>query len=804
MNTLRTLFAAALGGFLAAAPFSNVASAADRSGRASAPPTLRLQAPAAAPPGPASALPPSALTVQPRAAVPAAAADAVTAAPSTLSSAEAAFSAGADPQSQAAGATLDQLFDGSDAAYTKARELRLVLADGTNGPGGLIHPFLFNVHGGWYPARSAGLEGFLYSKLELENASGQPATVGQLHDYFRYLDSLLSTYPWTTNLRRRLDALKAAPIDAALKNERLNSVLTAAVKAYPRSLLKLDPSSWLRESNIYMIFARAYNRRNLGQNFFDSLDGEELRRIKDTTKARVIWPLDIFEIGEIRRWGTGGGSSYSIKGYRIKPELGGEEAFRRFVARAHAHGLKIAVDEIPNHISLDSDLVKKHPEALLHIIPPQHLSDEEIMRAVPMHGSQKDPVFYLIHTDDSPENPALRNKKILLHHPLTDYGGDMWIDMAQRDFSRKITRDWEAGEMTRLFRDWDIDMVRRDMAYEVLRDRYFERWHRILSAESKIVSGWAQLEMEKLLREFEWRWGEQAGAEFLEQATKAIRLANAQAAVIDEVYGFENETSRTGSNGLYNKVDLYDSWVSRSAPRIRDSLRNVSFRLFQKGGAAFVNFIGTHDGGEGNPFDKFGASAKPIALITLLLRPTLTFNGVEQGVGQALNVIGDLAKSADRGKALPMDLPVAINWSNANPEMQSFLRFVWSKAEEYKRVIARGATHVLEPRHETPIQTFMASGYDDSGRRRTILAVANISEQRATAVFDMPAKPVLRSFGAFRPRADKTYLLRDAANPGPDGQPRTYRRRGADLLRDGLYIDLAGNGVHLFEIEEAP
>jgi hypothetical protein len=693
-------------------------------------------------------------------------------------------------------------FDGADQAYERTRALRLVLSDGTDTPGGLVRPFGFRVHGRWYPARSAGLEGFLYSKLELENAFGAQATAGQLTDYFRYLEDLLAPYRWTANLRRRLDALKAAPLSAELKSERLNAILTAGVKAYQRGLIKADPSLWLREQNTYMIFARAYNRLKPGQDFFDSIDAAELERIKETTKAGVVWPLDIFEIGEFRRWGTGGGSSYSIKGYKIKPELGGEASFKRFVARAHAQNLKVAVDEIPNHVSLDSDLVKKHPEALLHMVPPQHLSDERILAAVPHHRGT--PVFFLVKTDDSPADPAYRNKKILLHHPLTDFGGDMWIDMAQRDFSRKVTHDWEAGEMARIFRDWGIDMVRRDMAYEVLRDRYFDRWGKILADENARASGWARAEMEKMRRDFEWRRGELAGAEFLESTTRAIKRANRAGAAIDEVYGMADETSRTGSNGLYNKIDLYDAWVSRSSPRIREALRNISFRLYQKGGAAFVNFIGTHDGGEGNPFDKFGKLAKPIALMTLLLRPTLTFNGVEQGVGQALNVIGDLSRSVDRDKALPMDVPVAINWANADPEMQKFLRFVWAKADDYKRLMTRGATHVLEPRHDTPIQTFMASGFDDSGRRRTVLAAANISGEETSGVFDLPKNPVLRDFGAFRPRADKTYALRDLANPLPDGKPREYLRAGRDLIQHGLYIRLEAHGVHLFEIEERP
>ena len=55
----------------------------------------------------------------------------------------------------------------------------------------------------------------------------------------------------------------------------------------------------------------------------------------------------------------------------------------------------------------------------------------------------------------------------------------------------------------------------------------------------------------------------------------------------------------------------------------------------------------------------------------------------------------------------------------------------------------------------------------------------------------------------FAPAAGKTYILRVLANPGADGQPATYTRSGKELLEKGLYIELDGGGMHLFEIEEA-
>ncbi|MEK7288082.1 MAG: M14 family zinc carboxypeptidase, partial [Elusimicrobiota bacterium] len=237
------------------------------------------------------------------------------------------------------------------------KELKQVLGDGTMTPRGLIGPFSFKTKNGrWAKARSAGLEGFLYSKFEIDRAG--EASGEQLDDYFAYVDALLapvnSVQPW----RAAFSELRRKKLPDAKKNEEFNSLLTTFVRELTARLRLGDDAAWGRRSSAYMILSRAYNRLRPGKNFFDSLDEEELRRIRETTHSNELWLMDIFEIGEIGRWGSGGGSPYSIKGYRIKTELGGEPAFAALIARAHRTGLRIKVDFIPNHTSLDSDMLR--------------------------------------------------------------------------------------------------------------------------------------------------------------------------------------------------------------------------------------------------------------------------------------------------------------------------------------------------------------------------------------------------------------------------------------------------------------
>ncbi|MFA6029580.1 MAG: alpha-amylase family glycosyl hydrolase [Elusimicrobiota bacterium] len=708
--------------------------------------------------------------------------------------------------------------DGQDSRpadeYAKLKELKAVLGDGTAPKGRTIEPFGFRKpDGAVAKARGAGLEGFFYSKLENERSFGAGFSAGQVENYFNYLDALLSPAAWTAPLRRELADLRGAGLTPAETNRRLNEVLTRALKELRADLHLLDRAAWGRSAGIYMILARAYNRLKPGKNFFESIDDAEFARIRAETHGDVVWLLDIFEIGKIRRWGTGGGSPYALTGYRVKPELGGDAALRDFVRRAHAAGLKVMTDFIPNHTSIDSELVAQRPEATLHIVPPQDLSDQEIQAAIPSKPyGDRSPLFYLVETDNYPENGRRVHKKILVHHPRTDYADGMWVDMVQIDYSRPEARAWEIEQAHRLFEDFGIDAVRRDMAYYQANARFFPQWTEYLEAERNWpLAPWAKAEMDRLFTEFGARAKAIGATEFWQDFTDDVKSRTPAAFAIDEVYSFATDISRSGSDGIYNKADqdlslgqngLYDAMVSRDAERIRAALRNAVFRAWQKGGAAMVNFLGTHDGGEGNPFDKFGRVVRAAAATALMFRPVLIYNGVEQGVGQARNLLADLSKSVDREKSIPFDIPVSLNWKEYDAQNGGFVRAMLEQSARYRELFEKGAAEVLEPAGGTPIVAWTVGRYDEAdGRQKAVLVAANFSEGQAWGRFRL-RKPVLKAFGAFEPRGDRTYVLRDRVDLSADGTPKTYVRTGAELLREGLSVGLEGGRAHVLEIEE--
>ncbi|MBI4678339.1 MAG: S8 family serine peptidase [Elusimicrobia bacterium] len=700
--------------------------------------------------------------------------------------------------------------DGADApsgiefaaqAEALEHELRQALGDGVMTDSGPMQPFVFHVTkplGASFGARSAGLEGFLYSKLELENQGWE--TSSQLEDYFGYLEALLSPFAWARGMLDELKQLRKARLDSSQKNWKLNLFLLANVKRLRAGL----PSVWGREASVYMILSRAYNRLKPGKDFFDSLDDAELDSIRERTRANTIWILDMFEIGEINRWGTGGGSPYAVKGYRVKPELGGDEGFKGFVRRAHAKGLKVVVDYVPNHTSLDSEMVSQAPEGFIHVVPPQPAPGEglaaykkRVLAAVPKDHLGA-PMYHLVETRNYPEGGKGVHKHILIHHPYEGGGFPiLWIDMAQIDYTRPAAREFRLKEAKELFERFGVDGIRRDMAYFALNERFYEHWRGTLAWERDHAQGWLRDELDKAVKGLEERQKALGNREYLEEMMDAVRRVNPSVFVFDEVYDKLEEIRRAGSHATYNKIGLYDALVSGDPARIRENMKELAFRSWQAGSAGLMSFIGTHDAGEGNPFDKLGPRVKAAALAALSMRPFILYNGVEQGVGQRDNLIADLSKSNDREKAIPFDIPVKLDWSKVDPANRDALRTILAKGDEHRALLADGVMDVLSPNYGTSI---VAWTIGSSRQGPKLLLAANFSEGRSNGAFKFPA--LLKSFGAFSPKADKDYVLRDVANPGPDGRPVVYRRSGADLAQSGLYLELGPNQAHLFEVEE--
>ncbi len=76
----------------------------------------------------------------------------------------------------------------------------------------------------------------------------------------------------------------------------------------------------------------------------------------------ILWFMPIHPISELNRKGELG-SYYAVADYKgVNPEFGNLDDFRAVVDSAHAAGMKVIIDWVPNHTGCDNPWVTEHPE----------------------------------------------------------------------------------------------------------------------------------------------------------------------------------------------------------------------------------------------------------------------------------------------------------------------------------------------------------------------------------------------------------------------------------------------------------
>jgi glycosidase len=100
----------------------------------------------------------------------------------------------------------------------------------------------------------------------------------------------------------------------------------------------------------------------------DQIPDEELRRLA-SHGINSLWLIGVWErssasqtIKQLCGNHDAVASAYSLYGYDIAHDLGGEPAYRHLRDRAFAHGVRLASDMVPNHMGIDSSWVIEHPE----------------------------------------------------------------------------------------------------------------------------------------------------------------------------------------------------------------------------------------------------------------------------------------------------------------------------------------------------------------------------------------------------------------------------------------------------------
>lgn len=113
---------------------------------------------------------------------------------------------------------------------------------------------------------------------------------------------------------------------------------------------------WTKDKVIYEVNLRQYSSAGT----FGALT-DDLPRLKDLG-VDILWLMPIHPISEAKRKGTLG-SYYAVADYKaVNPEHGTMNDFQELVDKAHAMGMFVILDWVPNHTGWDHNWITAHPE----------------------------------------------------------------------------------------------------------------------------------------------------------------------------------------------------------------------------------------------------------------------------------------------------------------------------------------------------------------------------------------------------------------------------------------------------------
>ncbi|MCW5924987.1 MAG: alpha-glucosidase C-terminal domain-containing protein [Saprospiraceae bacterium] len=228
-------------------------------------------------------------------------------------------------------------------------------------------------------------------------------------------------------MRNLFFALAFAALFFSCENKPAPAVQTAPPPS-PKPARPAEPE-WARNAVLYECNIRQFSPSG----DFAGVK-KQLPRLKELG-TDVLWLMPIHPIGKEKRKMNPGdlGSPYSVQDYyAINPDFGTLDDLKSLVSEAHALGLKVILDWVPNHTAWDAVWMKEHPEFYTKI------------------------------------NGAFTT-------PINEHGQPTgWDDCADLDYSNPDLRKAMIAAMQYWVRTCDIDGYRVDMAGLVPNDFWME------------------------------------------------------------------------------------------------------------------------------------------------------------------------------------------------------------------------------------------------------------------------------------------------------------------------------------------
>jgi len=149
-------------------------------------------------------------------------------------------------------------------------------------------------------------------------------------------------------------------------------------EGYPEYEAFSADSEWmprlvLMAKNAYVWLDQLTKKYGYEIRHLNEIPEEELRTLAEEGFTG-LWLIGLWERSKasqtIKQWCGNPealASAYSLAGYRIADDLGGEDAFNDLKGRAWRYGIRLASDMVPNHMGIDSDWVLYHPDRFLSL-----------------------------------------------------------------------------------------------------------------------------------------------------------------------------------------------------------------------------------------------------------------------------------------------------------------------------------------------------------------------------------------------------------------------------------------------------
>jgi len=211
---------------------------------------------------------------------------------------------------------------------------------------------------------------------------------------------------------------------------------------------------WVRDGVIYEINTRTFSPAGNFAGVTAKLD--ELKK----TGVTILWLMPVHPSGVAKHKGTYG-SPYSVRDYyAVDPAFGTLGDLKTLIREAHARGLRVIIDIVPNHTAWDS-VMMAHPE------------------------------FYK------------KDKQGNIIPPIPD-----WADVAALDYSNPKLREYMTAMMEHWLKDFDLDGFRCDAAGMVPTD-YWEQMRPRMDAAKKdvlMLDEWSAPELMVKAFDLDYAW----------------------------------------------------------------------------------------------------------------------------------------------------------------------------------------------------------------------------------------------------------------------------------------------------------